>query len=673
MGRRRRLRTVRRRVVLVCLLVAAALGGRAAPAWAHANLVRTDPANGAVLVRAPAAVRVVFDEDVRVGPGVAAVRNGGGSILRGRARIVGGNSLVVALRHGLADGDYSVRWSIFSDDGHLESGVIAFAVGAGRAPPQAGLEPVATGPTLDSTFSRWLFTAGTLGAVGIALLGLIVVRRPDGETAERIALLLVVSAVFVAGGAGSEAHRVGLDTRDGTALTVGLVVAVVVALLAGAATLERRALRPALVLALGLVAVPSVAGHALDPGLARVNVGADVLHVAGAAAWAGVLVGVVALPLAPTELRRASSLALVGAAVVAMTGIVRASFELLAVSQLWSTGYGRALLVKTAFFVLLVWLGRLNRARLVPLLARARLRRNVTAELVLLAGLVAAVAVLVQLRPGRNTIALAAAPAPAVSVAEPGPQPPRPPRGAVVLAREAGPLAVAVEVEPRRLTAIVLSPAGGGLSGLGVRFLPAGAAAVPCGSGCYSAPLAARGTVTVEVTGLGPMRRATFALPASAPAADKLVRRAQRVFHGLAGVSYRERLASDLTHVVVSRWRIERPNRVFYAIPGGAEGIVVGTRRWDRDTPGGRWRASAQTPLTQPATQWETSTNAHVVARGRGTVTVTFADPGIPAFFSVVFDRRTLLPRVLHMTAAAHFMTDRYTGFDPTRVIRAPG
>ena len=176
----------------------------------------------------------------------------------------------------------------------------------------------------------------------------------------------------------------------------------VVALLAGAATLERRALRPALVLALGLVAVPSVAGHALDPGLARVNVAADVLHVAGAAAWAGVLVGVVALPLAPAELRRASSLALVAVAVVAVTGIVRASFELLAVSQLWSTGYGRALLVKTALFAALVALGWVNRARLVPVLARARLRRNVTVELVLLVALVAAVAVLVQLRPGRN-------------------------------------------------------------------------------------------------------------------------------------------------------------------------------------------------------------------------------------------------------------------------------
>ena len=41
-----------------------------------------------------------------------------------------------------------------------------------------------------------------------------------------------------------------------------------------------------------------------------------------------------------------------------------------------------------------------------------------------------------------------------------------------------------------------------------------------------------------------------------------------------------------------------------------------------------------------------------------------FADPSVPAFFTLTLDRRTLRPRVLHMTAAAHFMTDRYVGFD---------
>jgi methionine-rich copper-binding protein CopC len=115
-------------VILAALAVPSA-------AWAHATLVRTDPANGSVLARPPVAVRVVFDDTVQVGPGVEAIRNGGGSVLVGRPRVNSGRTLVVPVRRGLAEGAYSVRWSIISDDGHLESGVLAFAVGAGQLPP----------------------------------------------------------------------------------------------------------------------------------------------------------------------------------------------------------------------------------------------------------------------------------------------------------------------------------------------------------------------------------------------------------------------------------------------------------------------------------------------------------------------------------------------------------
>jgi hypothetical protein len=41
-------------------------------------------------------------------------------------------------------------------------------------------------------------------------------------------------------------------------------------------------------------------------------------------------------------------------------------------------------------------------------------------------------------------------------------------------------------------------------------------------------------------------------------------------------------------------------------------------------------------------------------------------------WFTVRFDRRTLLPRDLRMTAAAHFMRHRYTRFNAPRRIRAP-
>ncbi len=651
---------VKRALPLACALALAL----PAAASAHANLVRIAPAPGAVVARAPAAVRVTFDEDVRAGPGIAAVRNGGGSILRGRASVVDGRTLVVPLREGIGDGDYSVRWTIVSDDGHLESGVVAFAVGAGRAPPQSVLAPAATGPDAGSVLARWLFLAGVLLAAGLAILALAVPGARAGEGEERLALLLTVAAALAAVGAGSEAHRVGLDTRDGTALLAGFVTAVGVGLLAGAATLERRALRPALLLALGLVAVPSVAGHALDPGLARVNVAADVLHVAAAAAWVGVLVGLAALPGARLELRRVSRLALAAVGVLALTGILRASFELLSASQLVHTGYGRALLVKTGLLLAALGLG---------LGLRRRLPQRLAVELLLVAGLLAAVAVLVQLRPGRNAVAVPVAAPPAPRTLEPSPQPPPPPPGALVLAREAGPLAVALEAEPRRVTAIVLSPAGGGLGGLAVRFLPSGVAATACGSGCYAAALAPGRRVVVEVSGYGPTRRTAFSLPASALRAGAIVRRARAVFRAQAGISYDEHLASDPTHAVDAHWRLEKPTRVAYTIAGGAQAVVVGGRRWDRDSPDGAWHASAQLPrLPQPATQWETSTNARVLSLSPRAVVVSFADPTIPAFFTLVLDPRTLLPRLLRMTAAAHFMLDRYTSFSSAREIRPP-
>jgi copper transport protein len=383
-------------VVRRALLAVAALAALALPASAsaHANLVATRPADGAVLAAAPAAVRVTFDDDVRPGQGIAAIRNGGGSVLRGSARIAGGTTLVVPLRRGLGDGDYSVRWAIVSDDGHFESGVVAFAVGAGRAPPRAALVPLAEGPDASTVLARWVFLGGVLGAAGIALFALVVLHgRLDQVAAERIALVLVAGAVLAAAGAGSELHRVGLGTRDGAALAAGFVAAVAVATLAAAATLERRALPPALLLAPVLVAVPAVAGHALDPGLARVNVAADVLHVGAAAAWTGVLLGLLVLPADAIAVRRASALALAALVVLGVTGVLRASYELRSAAQLWDTGYGRALLVKTGLLAALLVLGRL---------AGARLRRGAWTELVLLAALLAAVAVLVQLRPGRD-------------------------------------------------------------------------------------------------------------------------------------------------------------------------------------------------------------------------------------------------------------------------------
>src|SRR5437867_13039819 len=135
-----------------------AFDANAGPAFAHARLVRSVPADGAVVANPPHAVRVFFDDHVVAAGGDQAVRNGGRSVLGGRAHVASGNGreLVIPLRPRLPEGDYSVRWRVVSDDGHLIAGVLAFAVGSGRAPPSSTLGAGGTEPSAADVVSRWL-------------------------------------------------------------------------------------------------------------------------------------------------------------------------------------------------------------------------------------------------------------------------------------------------------------------------------------------------------------------------------------------------------------------------------------------------------------------------------------------------------------------------------------
>jgi len=127
------MRGVRALAILLPLLVPAAFP---AAALAHASLLRSDPAAGSVVPRAPTQIVLHFDEPVQ-DAGTSVVSAAGASVLLGRARLEHGDSraLVVPLRSGLGDGDYTVRWRVVSSDGHIVSGVLAIGVGRNRPPP----------------------------------------------------------------------------------------------------------------------------------------------------------------------------------------------------------------------------------------------------------------------------------------------------------------------------------------------------------------------------------------------------------------------------------------------------------------------------------------------------------------------------------------------------------
>ena len=263
-----------------------------------------------------------------------------------------------------------------------------------------------------------------------------------------------------------------------------------------------------------------------------------------------------------------------------------------------------------------------------------------------------------------------------------------PPPSAVVFMREDRASVLALGVTPRRralaLQASVLSPQGTGTSGLAISFTVAGRTvrATVCGAGCYrsTVPAPARPrAVDVAVRG-GPLAtRWHVALPAVWPAPDAtaLIRRAERTWRSLLSLAYVERLASGPRHATTSHWRVAAPSSAAYRIPGGASGIVIGGKRWDRFTPNGRWTESAQTArITQPVPFWISATNAHVV--GSGTVggrpvwRVSFFDPSTPAWFVATLDKATTRTLELDMMATSHFMHDTYRAFNSAPAITPP-
>lgn len=643
---------MRRPAVAAALLLALALP---ATASAHARLLSATPADGAVVPTPPRTVVLRFDETVSRGPGVAAVDANRRSVLGAPVR-ANGRTLTIPLRP-VGRGSYSIRWSVISDDGHTVTGVLAFAIGVGSRPQE--LLSAANDPPAVDVIARWLLLTGALIAGGAAAFLLAVGRI------RRVTVLAGAGFVAAAAGAGVEWARVPTSTRYGEAMIVAFVAA-----LAGAAGSLAGSSRTLVLPAAVLVAAPPAGGHALDPGVPRIQVVVDAVHLAAASVWVG---GLAALALTlprggSAAARRFSRIALIAVAVIALTGVLRAVSELSAVGQVFSTGYGRALLVKTVLFAALIGLGYYARA---ALLGRPRLlRRSVTLELALLGGVTVAVAILTSIAPGRNVAAATVAPAPAGGPA------PAPPTGAVTAAKPLGSRAVAVAAQPSggklRVTVTVIGPGGDGVGGLDVRTN--GSSTSSCGTGCYAAVLDATRALHVQVGG----GTVDFALPKlPLQGGQAVLRQIGERYLRSRTARFSERLSSGPGQVVTSTWELASPASLSFRASDGSSGIVIGGRRWDRQGRG-RWVESQQSPhVPQPQLPWPSFPRDVVLlppatVDGRRLVRVSFVDPSTPAWYLVSADAGTKELRRIDMVAPAHFMRDDYHGLDVPVRIRPP-
>lgn len=129
-SRRRPVRTLV--ATLATLLLAAggvALG--AAPAFAHDELVSSDPASGSTVETLPAALTLTFSGDLLsdASTTVIQVTDAAGASLADGAPSVSGNVVTQALT-GSASGQVAVAWRVVSSDGHPISGEFAFTSNA---------------------------------------------------------------------------------------------------------------------------------------------------------------------------------------------------------------------------------------------------------------------------------------------------------------------------------------------------------------------------------------------------------------------------------------------------------------------------------------------------------------------------------------------------------------
>ncbi len=447
------------RRAVICALVALLV--LPASAAAHAVVERTSPGQGSTVADPPGSVAVFFDEPVEASFGAVRVFSAEGDEVQAGEmyRPDGGSEgIAVHLEPDLPDGTYTATYHVVSADSHPVSGGFTFAIGkptaGGGESVAAVLDRQSAGAITDAAF--WLVRAVGYAAialaVGILIFLLAVWRSPSaaagaafsararrllawacgaGFVASLLALPLQVATVSGASFFDSldpDLLDAVLSTRFGTVMAIRAATWALLAVILVTAGSSRARLA-ALLPAAALVASPAFSGHASTQSPEGLLVTSAIVHVAAISVWFGGLVALVAaLPaataqLGPVErtellhstLRRFSPLALASVIAIAASGTAQAIVEVGSFSALVETGFGRAVLAKIAILTLLVALGYANRQRLIPALGRlvaasetpgrvgVWLRRNLRAEVGLLAAAIAVTAVLVGYAPADQT------------------------------------------------------------------------------------------------------------------------------------------------------------------------------------------------------------------------------------------------------------------------------
>ena len=414
-------------------------------AFAHAELVSSTPQDGAALDQAPAEVVLTFNEPVQLLDGGIRLFPGDEEPVELDAR-VRGSEVIAAVPGELGEGSYALSYRVVSADGHPIAGALSFTVGgvegSSAAPASVPHTPHATQLTLRVLTAIHYLTL--LSFVGLVCFERVILRTswPPSGRALRVRRWLGVAAAL------APMLLIPVSALNVTALpltaivtpshwwpgvlaapvtTAGLVLlGVAVTLTATSRNVRGPLGRVAATTAplLALVA-PVLVGHTQLVQPRPVIVLADISHLVAGSFWTGGVLGLLLFladqrrreradsrePTAATSVvERFSGLAVCSVLLLALTGTLMAVMIIDDLDALFSTAYGRTLLVKVGLVALVVAIAGYNRLRLLPRLATrptARqqwqlLTRTLTAEAALLASVLALTGFLTSLSPGHE-------------------------------------------------------------------------------------------------------------------------------------------------------------------------------------------------------------------------------------------------------------------------------
>lgn len=369
----------------------------------------------------------------------------------------------VAIAGPLAAGPYTVVWRTAAADGHPTNGKFAFAVTSAAATSAPPLTPSPTDAApgsvtvrIDtgarripnslvqpgeqprmSTAARWAELVGALALIGAVIVRLVVLPRAEvprealDDAADRLrrlaraALTLFILGTLLRLAAESTLIMSDGDSRLATMLVVvrhtrwghGWAIGAAGAIVALVGLFAARAsLIGWIAAAVGVVLVSlseSLTGHAAASTHSALAVAADVTHVLGAGGWLGGLAALVLSifpaigsleaarqPHAGSRVVRAYHASAVECvALVLLSAAIAAWLRLPTVDALWTTTYGRILVIKFCVVLVILGFGWYHWRRVVTVDwtggTADSFRRSASAELIVGAIVVAITAVLI--------------------------------------------------------------------------------------------------------------------------------------------------------------------------------------------------------------------------------------------------------------------------------------